>query len=164
MYWTDWGSSPHIRSASMDGSNIRYVISTNIHWPNGIAIDDQTQKLYWTDAYLDRIEMAELDGSHRRVLLSENVPHPYAIGIYKVCQEIIFRIFLKMIRANWSKCWIVLTNSSFENQHCSKEISNGTGHLQYFSKTNILTWCIPTHACNTKSVNIFTQLAIKVAK
>ena len=68
----------------MDGRNAQKLIESGLHWPNGITIDEQTSRLYWTDAYLDRIEMAYLDGTHREVLLSENVPHPYAIGVYKV--------------------------------------------------------------------------------
>ena len=84
MYWTDWGDTPLIYKSFMDGRNAQKLIENGLHWPNGITIDEQTSRLYWTDAYLDRIEMAYLDRTHREVLLSENVPHPYAIGVYKV--------------------------------------------------------------------------------
>ncbi|XP_072048711.1 LOW QUALITY PROTEIN: sortilin-related receptor-like [Amphiura filiformis] len=83
MYWTDWGATPKIVKAYMDGTHPADLITGGLHWPNGITIDEQTSRLYWTDAYLDRIEMAFLDGTHREVLISENVPHPYAIGVYK---------------------------------------------------------------------------------
>ncbi|XP_070547805.1 sortilin-related receptor-like [Ptychodera flava] len=83
MYWTDWGDQPHIRKGHMDGGRSDIIIDDNIHWPNGIIIDHQTQRLYWTDAYFDRIETANLDGSGRQVLLNEDIPHPYAIGVYK---------------------------------------------------------------------------------
>uniref|UniRef100_A0ABM0M9V2 Sortilin-related receptor-like n=1 Tax=Saccoglossus kowalevskii TaxID=10224 RepID=A0ABM0M9V2_SACKO len=83
MYWTDWGDKPHIRRAHMDGLYHEIIISENIHWPNGIVVDDHTQKLFWTDAYFDRIETAYFDGSSRQVLLSHDIPHPYAIGVYK---------------------------------------------------------------------------------
>ncbi|XP_077985900.1 sortilin-related receptor-like [Glandiceps talaboti] len=83
MYWTDWGSQPHIRKAHMDGESNEIIVSSSVHWPNGITIDYQLQKLYWTDAYLDRIECINTDGTNRQVLISEDVPHPYAIGVYK---------------------------------------------------------------------------------
>ncbi len=84
MYITDWGDTPKIVKCTMDGVTPVDLITGGLHWPNGITIDEQTSRLYWTDAWLDRIEMAYLDGTHREVLLSQNVPHPYAIGVYKV--------------------------------------------------------------------------------
>ena len=40
MYWTDWGVIPKIESASYYGFGRKTIVSTtNIEWPNGIAID-----------------------------------------------------------------------------------------------------------------------------
>ena len=39
-----------------------------------------------------------------------------------------------------------------------------TGHLQYLSKTSVLTCCISTYAQNNKSVKILTQLVVEVAR
>ncbi|GIY75808.1 low-density lipoprotein receptor-related protein 6 [Caerostris extrusa] len=52
MFWTDWGESPKIEKASMNGDqHSRVAIVTHgISWPNGIAIDYDTKRLYWTDA------------------------------------------------------------------------------------------------------------------
>ncbi|XP_071959065.1 sortilin-related receptor-like [Antedon mediterranea] len=83
MYWTDWGTEPSISIGDMDGRNLKVIVSTNIHWPNGITIDDTTNRLYWTDAYYDRIETSDLNGEHRTVLISQNVPHPYSIAVFK---------------------------------------------------------------------------------
>lgn len=43
------------------------IITTDIRMPNAIALDDFSQKLFWADARLDKIERCELDGSDRVV-------------------------------------------------------------------------------------------------
>lgn len=67
MYWTDWGANPKIERAGMDASNRMVIISSNLTWPNGLAIDYESQRLYWADAGMKTIEYASLDGSHRKV-------------------------------------------------------------------------------------------------
>lgn len=67
MYWTDWGASPKIERAGMDASNRLVIISSNLTWPNGLAIDYESQRLYWADAGMKTIEYAVLDGSNRKV-------------------------------------------------------------------------------------------------
>ena len=40
MFWTDFGAvPPFVKKANMDGSNPVTIISTNIYWPDGLAID-----------------------------------------------------------------------------------------------------------------------------
>lgn len=67
MYWTDWGANPKIERAGMDASNRGVIISTNLTWPNGLAIDYETQRLYWADAGMKTIEFGNFDGSDRQV-------------------------------------------------------------------------------------------------
>ena len=71
MFWTDWVSSTSqkgkIEQAWMDGTNRKSLIETQLQWPNGLSIDYAEKKLYWCDAFLDKIERAELDGRHREV-------------------------------------------------------------------------------------------------
>lgn len=67
MYWTDWGASPKIERAGMDASSRQVIISSNLTWPNGLAIDYGSQRLYWADAGMKTIEFAGLDGSRRKV-------------------------------------------------------------------------------------------------
>lgn len=67
MYWTDWGASPKIERAGMDASGRQIIISSNLTWPNGLAIDYGSQRLYWADAGMKTIEFAGLDGSKRKV-------------------------------------------------------------------------------------------------
>ena len=40
MYWTDWGLSPKIEVAAMDGTKRRTLVKiTSPSWPNGITLD-----------------------------------------------------------------------------------------------------------------------------
>ena len=50
MYWTDWGKSPAIERADMNGENRKVIISQNLVWPNGLAIDRPTSRIIWADA------------------------------------------------------------------------------------------------------------------
>lgn len=65
MYWTDWGETPRIERAGMDGSTRKVIVDSDIYWPNGLTIDLDEQKLYWADAKLSFIHRANLDGSLR---------------------------------------------------------------------------------------------------
>ena len=67
MYWTDWGQHPKIEQAGLDGTQRIAIISENLEWPNGLAIDYDLQRLYWTDGRLGVIEYSRLDGTRRRV-------------------------------------------------------------------------------------------------
>lgn len=47
MFWTDWGETPKIERAGMDGDpDTRVVIvSENIFWPNGLTVDHEHDKV-----------------------------------------------------------------------------------------------------------------------
>ena len=69
MYYSDWHhSNPKIESMYMDGTNRKYIISSDVSAPSGLAIDKIEQRLYWCDMHLDTIESSNLDGTNRRVL------------------------------------------------------------------------------------------------
>ncbi|XP_033127863.1 low-density lipoprotein receptor-related protein 2-like [Anneissia japonica] len=81
MYWSDWGTQPKIERASIVGHYRETVIDTDITWPNGLTIDYEELKLYWADAYHDRIERANLDGTQREVVVMRAV-QPFALTLY----------------------------------------------------------------------------------
>ena len=70
MYWTDWGVNPKIEQAEMDGSARRIIVTGNLAWPFGLTIDQATNRLFWTDAQLDKIEMSNLNGGNRQLIMS----------------------------------------------------------------------------------------------
>lgn len=68
IFWTNWNPSrPAIQTAMYDGRKAESIITDNIRTPNGLAIDYKAQKLYWSDARLDKIERINYDGSERVV-------------------------------------------------------------------------------------------------
>lgn len=87
LFLTDWSSaSPSISTAYLDGTGFKAIVSSPlVHWPNGITVDYQTDRIYWVDAHLDYIAFAELDGSGMHLVIQDGavVPHPFAIGVYK---------------------------------------------------------------------------------
>ena len=83
MYWSDWGEPAKIERASMDGSDRKVLHDTDLTWPNGLTIDYQLQRLYWADAFTDRIEYSSVDGTGREILLTSahGLQHPFGITI-----------------------------------------------------------------------------------
>lgn len=70
MFWTNWNEQhPSIMRAALSGANVLTLIEKDIRTPNGLAIDHRAEKLYFSDATLDKIERCEYDGSHRYVSL-----------------------------------------------------------------------------------------------
>lgn len=68
MYWTNWrDEAASIQSAYLSGYDLRAIVTTDIKTPNGLAIDFTAQKLYWSDARLDKIERCDFDGKNRQV-------------------------------------------------------------------------------------------------
>ena len=49
-----------IMSAWMDGTNVKTLVNDTLQWPNGLSLDMLAKKLYWCDAYTDRIESYDL--------------------------------------------------------------------------------------------------------
>lgn len=83
MYWTNWNSrSPSIQRAYKTGFDVQSIITTDIRMPNALALDLSSQKLYWSDARLDKIERADLDGKHRIILAKVSPQHPFDIAVY----------------------------------------------------------------------------------
>uniref|UniRef100_A0A4W5QI25 LDL receptor related protein 1 n=1 Tax=Hucho hucho TaxID=62062 RepID=A0A4W5QI25_9TELE len=77
MFWTNWNEqSPSIMRATLSGNNVLVIIGNDIRTPNGLAIDHRAEKLYFSDATLDKIERCEYDGSRRYVI------HPFGLAVY----------------------------------------------------------------------------------
>lgn len=66
LYWSDVGKEPMIVRTSLAGSEFTKIVTSDIKWPNGLTIDFDKDKLYWADAYYDKIEMSDLDGNYRQ--------------------------------------------------------------------------------------------------
>ena len=57
----------------MDGQNRRVIVNSSISRPYDLAIDIDTQTLYFIDGYFDRLESVNVDGTGRQILQSFRV-------------------------------------------------------------------------------------------
>lgn len=83
IYGTDWSSNAFIFKAAMDGSSFEKIVTENVVWPNTLVIDQYANRLYWADAFLDKIESCDLNGKHRRTVIADPdaVPHVFGMTI-----------------------------------------------------------------------------------
>ncbi len=79
MFWSDWGDTPRISRAGMDGSNQTDIVDTFITWPNGLTLDYQKNKVYWIDARHNYIASVDYHGNNRRITYTQADNHPYAL-------------------------------------------------------------------------------------
>ncbi|XP_043939564.1 prolow-density lipoprotein receptor-related protein 1 [Protopterus annectens] len=83
MFWTNWNEQhPSIMRATLNGANVIIIISSDIRTPNGLAIDHKAEKLYFSDATLDKIERCEYDGSGRHMIFKYDSIHPFGLAVY----------------------------------------------------------------------------------
>lgn len=82
LVWTDWGETPKIERASMDGNATSRVIlvTENIFWPNGLTVDLDTETIYWVDGKLHVLQAIQWDGTNRRTIVS-SLPYPYSVTL-----------------------------------------------------------------------------------
>ena len=87
MFWTDWGTTPKIERASMDGNreSRKILVDTELEWPNGLTLDYEKKLLYWIEAKLQYIGVVDWDGNQRKTLLQNPrfLQIPFAISVYK---------------------------------------------------------------------------------
>ncbi|XP_075979061.1 low-density lipoprotein receptor repeat domain-containing protein cueball isoform X2 [Anticarsia gemmatalis] len=73
IYWINSNNmKPSINRARFDGTESQAIVETNMYIPVSIAIDQQTNKIYWTDDKQGMhysIDMANLDGQNSTSLI-----------------------------------------------------------------------------------------------
>ena len=83
MFWSDQKNNSIQRtSLGISGDFVKETIITNVHSPDGIAVDWVTSKLYWTDAWQKRIEVSDVHGRHRCSLITTDIDMPRAIAVH----------------------------------------------------------------------------------
>lgn len=96
LFYTDWSDeNAGIFRCHLDGSHCRRIVGepggeefeerVEVKWPNGLAIDFTSSRIYWTDAGAKHIASSQFNGDDVRVLrhLSVMAQHPFSVGIYK---------------------------------------------------------------------------------
>uniref|UniRef100_A0A674F6C9 Low density lipoprotein receptor-related protein 2a n=1 Tax=Salmo trutta TaxID=8032 RepID=A0A674F6C9_SALTR len=83
IFWTDWYRPAKIMRAWCDGSHALSIVNTTLGWPNGLAIDWSSMRLYWVDAFFDKIEHSTFDGRNRLSLERiTQISHPFGLTIF----------------------------------------------------------------------------------
>eukprot|EP00091_Calanus_sinicus_P000104 TRINITY_DN1002_c0_g1_i6.p1 TRINITY_DN1002_c0_g1~~TRINITY_DN1002_c0_g1_i6.p1 ORF type:complete len:697 (+),score=252.54 TRINITY_DN1002_c0_g1_i6:520-2610(+) len=83
VMFTDWGSKPAIVQVAMDGTNRKDLVTDDLIWPNGLAVDEVDDRVYWSDAKKDTVESIHMDGSDRRVILDMVAKHPFSMAVFE---------------------------------------------------------------------------------
>ncbi|CAH1789469.1 unnamed protein product [Owenia fusiformis] len=89
IFWTEWLRTRQTRAkigrALGDGTNVTYIRQHQLGWPNGLSIDHENNRLFWTDAMFDRIQHCNFDGSDVQTLTRHTfgIAHPFGIAVYK---------------------------------------------------------------------------------
>ena len=83
LFYTDWGLIPKIVRAGMDGKMAQTIVSEDLHWPNGIAVDSTIKRIFWSDAKHDRLESALFDGSDRKRIDVTVIKHPFSLAVFE---------------------------------------------------------------------------------
>ena len=66
----------------MDGKNQTTIHSTNLQTPYALAIDYESETLYWADYSLNRLESSNTDGSNRRLLTTTNIQGIHSMAFF----------------------------------------------------------------------------------
>ena len=69
-----------------DGTNRNIIVPNELATPYHLTCDYSTNRLYWTDGALSRIQYSDYSGQNIRSLRGRTVSHPFGIAIYG-CKE-----------------------------------------------------------------------------
>ncbi|KAJ3607378.1 hypothetical protein NHX12_024429, partial [Muraenolepis orangiensis] len=87
LYWTDWGDSPYVGRAGMDGSSAGAIITAKLAWPSGLTVDYTTNKIFFADAHLNFLDdldnFADMDGQNRHRAVGGSLPHVFAVTLFE---------------------------------------------------------------------------------
>ena len=62
IYWAETAPAA-VRRANQDGSNVELLVDADLGMPDGIALDVEAGRVYWTDRGTNKIQRANLDGT-----------------------------------------------------------------------------------------------------
>ena len=73
----------------MDGSNVTFILETNLGWPNAMALDFANKEIFFGDAREDYIAVADYNGQHLRMILvrglrpTAHLQHIFALTVFE---------------------------------------------------------------------------------
>ena len=75
IFWTDWGSEPHIGRSDMNGKNAIKIPLKFGAWPNAIALNHESGELFCIDSSHKDIYKLNYDGSNKKVITIPSSDH-----------------------------------------------------------------------------------------
>lgn len=80
--WSDMSPiTGRIDFAYMDGTNYKTLVSENIHWPVGLCIDYENERLYWSDQHKHTVESVDFEGGTRQTVIHKELGQPSGLAI-----------------------------------------------------------------------------------
>ncbi|XP_072034880.1 low-density lipoprotein receptor-related protein 2-like isoform X2 [Amphiura filiformis] len=84
MYWTDYGETPKIEQAYMDGSHRKVIVDDRLATPTGLSIDfASNDKVYFCDMKESLIWVMNWDGTSRQIILSKDLQNPFRVEVFE---------------------------------------------------------------------------------
>lgn len=84
LYWADYGQTPKIEKALLDGTNRTILVSSGIITPRGLALDWKTGYVFWVDDSLDMIARIYPHGGETEIVrYGSRYPTPYGITVFE---------------------------------------------------------------------------------
>lgn len=88
LYWTNVISNgkSSIERSSLDGTDRKTLIDTNLFFPSGIVVDQYAKRIFWVDDLEGihyAIESAALDGTDRQTIVREQFATPFNLAVDK---------------------------------------------------------------------------------
>uniref|UniRef100_A0A672NBG1 Low-density lipoprotein receptor-related protein 1B-like n=1 Tax=Sinocyclocheilus grahami TaxID=75366 RepID=A0A672NBG1_SINGR len=86
LFFTDYGTVAKVERCNMDGTNRTRIVEYKTEQPTAVTLDLVKKLVYWTDAYLDFIEVVDYNGKNRQMVIQGNS--------VRCAQSCIFQVFL----------------------------------------------------------------------
>ena len=81
IYWSDINRRV-IKRMNLSSGNIKDIITDDLGVVDGLAVEWESNLIYWTDYSNSRVEVASVDGKQRKLLFVEDVNKPRGIALY----------------------------------------------------------------------------------
>ena len=81
IYWSDINRRV-IKRMSLRSGFIEEIITDDLGSVDGLAVEWESNLIYWADYSKSRVEVASLDGKQRKLLFVEDVDKPGGIALY----------------------------------------------------------------------------------
>ena len=82
IYWSDVQEHVIKRMKLQSSGNVEDIITDDLGDVHGLAVEWESNLIYWTDLSKGRIGVASLDGSRRKLLFVKGVSKPRGIALY----------------------------------------------------------------------------------